>query len=412
MKKLITAVLIVLLTASFASGTNVRVLTLGDNNMILQDEANIFLFPSTIMNYQKLVQGEFGRVSDDFFEYGDFTDFGVHWKIGEENPFVLGTYLHNSAFVAPYPFSTIQFNWKAYNPFDGDPLPNRRINLFGGKMLGTTPFGANLQILHSSESHDDDNLFTKDEAKLAVYSLTAGITLVPDIDLAAGIQVASFTDVGTYDASGTPTAYDQTTSEGNMVLHGLIRKTIVMNPNYRLIPHLGAMMETYKFHYFDPPATKTLERKWTAAQVDGGVGLNWEPVPEALCIFDMGLAVQSGKVESTPTGSSTTENKTTNLVLPYFKMGCEGNVFSWMDVRFGATSYWLNVKDEDKFTGGSDEHKYNFPANDTYLGFGFHWNRLHVDTYADPSLFLDGFNFISGQSNIMNFSISAKYDIN
>ena len=53
-----------------------------------------------------------------------------------------------------------------------------------------------------------------------------------------------------------------------------------------------------------------------------------------------------------------------------------------------------------------------FPENQTYLGFGFHWNRLHIDTYTDPEIFLNGFDFISGDGpGDMNFRISAVYEM-
>ena len=62
--------------------------------------------------------------------------------------------------------------------------------------------------------------------------------------------------------------------------------------------------------------------------------------------------------------------------------------------------------------GNNTKYKENAPYNDTYLGFGFHWNRLHIDTYTDPELFLNGFDFISGDGNgNMNFRISAVYEM-
>ena len=57
------------------------------------------------------------------------------------------------------------------------------------------------------------------------------------------------------------------------------------------------------------------------------------------------------------------------------------------------------------------EFKTKYAANETYLGFGFHWKRLHIDTYTAPELFLDGFNFISGGDVDMNFRISAVYEM-
>jgi hypothetical protein len=51
--------------------------------------------------------------------------------------------------------------------------------------------------------------------------------------------------------------------------------------------------------------------------------------------------------------------------------------------------------------------------NQTYLGFGFHWGRLHIDTQTDPDLFLRGFDFITGNGggSDMNARISAVYEL-
>ena len=53
------------------------------------------------------------------------------------------------------------------------------------------------------------------------------------------------------------------------------------------------------------------------------------------------------------------------------------------------------------------------PDNETYLGFGFHWNRLHIDTQTDPGLFLRGFDFINGKDNNedMNVRLSVVYEM-
>ena len=82
-----------------------------------------------------------------------------------------------------------------------------------------------------------------------------------------------------------------------------------------------------------------------------------------------------------------------------------------MDVRLGATSYWDRYSRENTDPVIADKYNANYSNNDTYLGFGFHWGNLHVDTYTDPEIFLEGFNFISGGESDMNFNISALYEI-
>jgi hypothetical protein len=88
-------------------------------------------------------------------------------------------------------------------------------------------------------------------------------------------------------------------------------------------------------------------------------------------------------------------------------MGFDADIFKWLDVRFGSASYW----DNNVTKGDSgNKTKVRFANNETWLGFGFHFNRLHIDTQTDPMLFLDGFNFLSGRTNEMNWRISAVYD--
>ena len=90
-------------------------------------------------------------------------------------------------------------------------------------------------------------------------------------------------------------------------------------------------------------------------------------------------------------------------------------MFRWMDVRFGAISFWNIDKDKEEVPAAARELEVTekYAENDTFLGFAFHWGRLHVDTYTDPQIVLDGFNFISGSEDAddLNFQVSALYEM-
>ena len=133
--------------------------------------------------------------------------------------------------------------------------------------------------------------------------------------------------------------------------------------------------------------------------------MNYTPSNNVLAVCDIGLMYVSDKTEY-ESGGSTTEAKNTNTAIPYMKLGVDADVLKWMDLRMGATSYWNN----EKYEVDPNSIKYKYAENDLYLGFGFHFGHLHVDTYANPDLFIEGFNFISGGEEQMNFNISAVYE--
>ena len=104
MKKILLLTIFTLMILSLSSfATDTRVLTMGDNNNILMDDANIWLYPSRIYNYPDIATAEFSNyydrvsVSDDMYVYDEqITRLGVNWKFGGDNPWVLGTYFHNN----------------------------------------------------------------------------------------------------------------------------------------------------------------------------------------------------------------------------------------------------------------------------------------------------------------------------
>ncbi|MGH8016025.1 MAG: hypothetical protein ACREBV_07535, partial [Candidatus Zixiibacteriota bacterium] len=84
MKKLIfltLALALLMSTAAFASQT--RVLTMGDNHVVLTDDANIWNWASRLNDYPNLAIGEFGYTG-----FSNFHQFGVHWQFEEENPWI------------------------------------------------------------------------------------------------------------------------------------------------------------------------------------------------------------------------------------------------------------------------------------------------------------------------------------
>jgi len=392
MKRFLTACFVLMLVMGMnAFATDTRVLTLGDNNNVLLDESNIWLYPSRINDYPTIVVGEF----DDGDE---FTRMGIHWQFNKDNPWVLGTYFEDMG--AYYPGSLLG-NW---DMIDFGLMDNRRINVFYGRAFSGADFGLRASYFSSSEERDDAT--SQEKQGFNYLDLGFGLTAANGSwDLGVEFGFGAITDEN---AAGETL----TDEDGLMDLAVMGRYFYQVDPNYTLIPHAGLMYSKRGLEEFDAASGDVDEAiSDKGFMFDLGCGVNYTPVTNVLAVADFGFAYGNVKQEYDPDGAGSAaieERNVSNFLLPYFKVGLDADVFKWMDVRMGATSYWNNEVDEYE---GSDKYKDNYVDNDTYLGFGFHWGRLHVDTYTDPELFLDGFNFISGEETEMNFQISAVYEM-
>lgn len=454
MKKLLPitlCLLMVMASASFA--TNTRVLTMGENNEILLDEANIWLYPARIYDYPDLAIAEFKGYSSGFATKGTeqfdgddyyFHDFGVHWKFGEEKPFVLGTYFSNSqgqtddeaylgALMLPVGLGNSGYDYPSkagfYDLFPSGlfgqvpdldyfstDYTNRRIGLFYGRMLGQQKFGFSFQYLHSSAKYEEDNgNGLEDERDQSFTRFNFGLGLTDGQgkwDLGANIQFITWTDK-VWDFSND-VIYERTKPSGNIVFDVNGRYFYQYNSVITFVPH-GRIM----FGKFESEAYTAVDdvdayvSKYNLLSLQGGWGMNYQPTANMLAVLDFGIAYSKLDEEFTNNDVDPVEVDEDNVkvfTLPYFRLGFEGEVFSWMDARFGATSYWRNFEREGIADGATDwKETENGPANMTYLGFSFHWGNLTVDTWSDPELFLEGFNFISGDGQDMNAGISALY---
>lgn len=394
MKRTLIVLVVATVLAVSAMATETRVLTMGENNMILLDEANILLFPSRLVDYPNLSVGE--------FQPNDMTQLGIHWKPRKEMNCVLGTYLHNN---------TAENH--QYLPINAPLGENKRIDLYHGRMLGQHKVGFHLGYRQSTDK--DEKPDDMDEHSMHILRVDLGLTPKGDkFDLAAGFELLGWSDKATnMVVSGTDTTYNQypvTDPSGNISFYARGRYFKPMSSLVTLIPHAEFRYGQYEY---DTSAIVNDETELVRTNSNDimmfnvGVGMEYVPATNVLAVLDFGVmydVVNTDHLYSNDTGVEVDE---ATFTLPYIKMGMDADVFNWMDIRFGATTYWENYSLES----GDSKDVRGYPDNETYLGFGFHWNRLHVDVHTDPEMFLDGLNFISGAANNMNFRISAVYEM-
>lgn len=425
MRKLIILTLaLVMALGTMAFATNTRVLTMGNNNNIMLDDANIWLYPSRINQYPNLAIAD--AESDGYGMY----QMGVNWKFGEQKPWVLGTYISTGLDAYPGSYSTDQINnysfgygYDEYYPetdvsiYNSD-WTNRRIDLIYGRKIGTTLFGFGLDYVHNSDSYLPSDT-ALDEGKMSFTQYTFSLGLTPEKgnwDVTLGFMLGSWKDV---DYNGD----ELTKPDGYYDLYLAGRYFYQYNPTINFVPHAMLSMGKHGQKVDSTVGTPEYSIKSSQTVMDLGCGMHYMPTTNVLAVLDFGVFYRKVKNEDilwrgySDPDDDYPDAEEKLMSLPYWKIGVEGEVFNWMDIRLGAISDWQSFSAKWKYetvaAPRASQYKESWARNTTFLGFGLNFNRLHIDTYTDPEILLDGFNFISGSNDTedLNFHVSVLYEM-
>ncbi len=384
MKRLLLCTLALTLGfALMASATDTRVITLGQANMIIPDEANIFLFPSTLNMYKGLALAEVNA--------SGLNRLGIHYDFGEGKG-IVGFYVDQNAM--PLFFTPQQVN----PPTTTGGIDNR-LNLFYARNFGEIPFGLYFTMYHDSYK-TEGNPADKSEQSNTDFGLVLGVTLIEKLEIAAMIDLLSWTNK---DANGD----DLYKPKSNMSFGVKARCWHEFTEEVDFVPHLAF---DYISHGYEQPNTTEYTEK--TMEFDLGWGVNIRPEERILVLFDLGIVYEGETDETTPQTGTASESKHTWTHLPYFRIGLEGHVTKWWDVRLGATKIWEGHQMETG-TNPTVTNSYGGSATTTYLGSGVHFGNLAVDFHINPDFVLNGPYFITGaQSNPpsqMAYQASIKY---
>jgi hypothetical protein len=415
------------LAGASAFATETRTTVMGENNMIMVDDANMFMFPGRVNNYPNLALGEFG-MNDEFY------NFGVTWQFNEENPWVLGTFVSYEPQFGPYSFwgnDLAQFPYyyfydanMALAPSNEEQLSStypRSMQLLYGRKLGGHNFGFSLDVVRASWKAEEDSgsvVIADFTPKQSFNQYTFGLGLTEG--------TSGKWDIGFSFMTGGWTNEDEDGDKinepsGFMDLALAGRYFWVRNPKVTLVPHARFAIGKRGAEWFNDPddAAYNTKDEYSLTGFDLGCGMNYTTAPNMMAVVDFGIMYETIKAEYSGGDSisvaSKGERKETFVVFPYLKLGFEGEVLSWMDVRLGGyTTLWSNsYKWESDF---EVDETYNTPSTSTYFGFGFNWGKLYLDTESDPEMLLKGFNFISGGGSDddgfdMNWRVSLLYEM-
>ena len=402
---LIFAVLAAFLLGAMAYATETRVMTMGEVNNIVKDEANINMYPSTINYYPKLFIGEFS--ADSYYPDKDGSNYlwkvGAHFPFGEESdkPWVLGAY-----FSEEYYYNDILY-------YDKSPeSAGKLMSLYYGRNLGEMPFGFVFSYFNNKYKNEDTLVYYNEEEALSRMEFSLGISpLDKKLDIGAGIAFTTWTDEEFRVVDGDSAMRPITKPSGNMDL--MITARYWMDPmgKYVLVPHAGLLYCKQGGDFYG-----NVEDEWAVGvtredktmELELGLGMNYEASENVLLVGDVGMALENEKwtEDYVDTAATDYESEYKWMALPYFKIGIDGEVFKWLNLRCGAWTRW--TRSSQKWDGQYDR-SWTYVSTSTYFGAGFHWNNLVLDAAMNTDFLENGPYFISGENDYLTEQVTLKY---
>ncbi len=385
MRNLLIFTMLFCFIGSMAMASQTRVLTMGEVNGIVKDDANIWIFPQTISEYPNLFTAEFD--GDYFWQAGANFGFGE-----DEKAWVLGAY-----------FSQEDFDHYYFDLDNSD--EDHRINLFYGRELGGKPFGMNFGYYGGGSENADTDVANNWNESFSRYEFTFGYTPMPELELSAGFAMSTWTD----EVSDGTALIDQTAPDGNSDFFLMGRYWMAPRGNCTPLIHGGFYSSKAGIEDYDGTGTLTNTDNYSETMFELGMAMNYDGGSDVLVVSDFGFTFANEKWESAPVGGTATEYKESNIALPFFKIGIDAKVFEWMDFRAGVTNHWVGWKGEQT----DEEETWSGAETNTYLGAGFHWGNFEIDARIDENFIEDGPYFISGDdTNNMFEMVTINYFFN
>ena len=370
---------------------DVRPFTMGGEkiNNILKSQSNIWLYPQTINMYADQAEAVFDASSAN-----ELARLGINFQFGTNNPFVLGIYVNNTNGAAFNPYAN--FTWANTFPLQGVVMGDNNVyDLFWGKVMGGgNPFGLHLQIYNSS---NEVTGVAGSKNSLSVFAADAGLTNGP-WDLAGSVVFTTFTEEDALGPVRDP--------NGNLALEFRVRKWDVI-PDWVGHATLGFAKTAFK-------TTGAGDEKWNTLNAEVGLGLNYTPTSSVNAVLDIGFQYLKADFEEVDVNGLviTDKSEKESSIPPYYALGVDAEVLSWLDVRLGAS----NIRRVQTSTATlplpvAPDVDASFNDVNTFVGVGLHWGNLTLDAQLDPEFVVSGPDFVSGdQTNDMFVMLAATYN--
>ena len=412
--------LAVVLSVSTAAAWETRVLTLGDQNRWVEDDANIWLYPQKTMEYGDrlyldLARKE-GRVIDSEGEdeglatikglnggfFLDLTDsFHMAFWASQQTDMTTDLFLAGAEAVQTPPAacgSNVEESggndcgfMSAQGGLNGNALrgysngANRKVDLFAGWKVGPGfDMGAHLFFGSGSYNYYLERSISKYENQKGGSSSTEQIWSNSVVGVGLGTSFGLLAD-STWDI-GLQFAHYSYEMSDNGALKPTVNGGNVFNLDSRFLTRLSKhwwLVPAMQFRYTGfaglvdtyqsmgnsnglDDNTSTID--YAGINFDLGLGLQMKVIGKASLFTAVGLDYNQDKFESYSDWGTSQVITYTLMELPYWRTGFEAPLFSWLDMRAGFVKRWGTwQKVTDFLEPGAPKHKDRPRRHETYL---------------------------------------------
>jgi len=372
-KRALFALLVTFLATNlFASET--RIATMGGSGIFLEDQANVFLFPATLADYQDLVVAEMrARKTQPSYSVG------VH--MGYDQNTASALYINmpiTSPLVAIGEASIAGLTSTLDNTYALMYAAN-----FGGMNLGFGFMGA----MSGTETGSGAG---KVEETSRYLSVLAGLSNNM-MDLGLMVELPAIErKVG-----------DATTEFSGFGLNANGRMHLMKRNGYNIFP-VGRVV------FSSSSLSNGTEVDFGNLSVSGGVGVSKEINESNLIVVGIeGITYSSLTTDTKDVGETTT----TTLRLPAIFVGVESRISSWLTGRVGAAQENVQTTIEETPDGGeTSESTTDGSQFRLSLGLAMNFGAFDLDFAFNEGILFDGPAIISNTGEVLATQLSLTYN--
>ncbi len=387
---IIFLLLVIHLADSFGSDT--RVHSMGNANCLMRDYYNIFIFPSSIVEYPDDVVVGFGGNQFAFQDQVATVDkpyAGLTFGILSRH--VLGVFFDGNNEQPPFSPGQMRYH---YDLFYGV-----HFNAFS---LGfRAQHGNGVESLSGYTGPAETNNF---ERSISVSSFTAGLSLPivnwGILDAALTYQMTGFKNEAGGIKISEPEDYNSISLDSRFIYS--------WGESYALIPFISYLQNSAGQKVYQTAPDYYTEIR-TENTLLFGLGFNYKPYKNFLIIGGLNFLQNQIKNEVSQPGNITRTNRNNELYFPFIQLGCEAQLRNWLLLRMGMQKLIGNQKAEYIYMNDVLKSEISRAAFGVSIGIGFKFKDFTLDTMLDQDYLRRGPYILSGEKGRMFPRVTATY---